>query len=274
MMSKFLLAAACGVIIASAMPAAAAVTITNSVKQFDKDGVSLFQQSGSANIFTDDYEAAGFVDPISGPNIDAYVTQTNSVFSAEAKSMLRYNFYIGCTVGQSCSVTPDHPLTVPVLVDYSLFAHPGWDFSDTSASIDVTDGFGDSFHRGLACSSDSDPCDDITATGRLDFVVSYIDGDGHSHGSTLGTVLMQAQAHGNSENNGLFFSGEAGVDPTLYIDPAFLIDHPGYTLTTDTVLFGDAPGVPEPATWVLMLLGFGGLGVALRTRHRTVTAQG
>ena len=29
-----------------------------------------------------------------------------------------------------------------------------------------------------------------------------------------------------------------------------------------------APGVPEPATWAVMLVGFGGLGAAMRTRRR------
>jgi PEP-CTERM motif len=33
-----------------------------------------------------------------------------------------------------------------------------------------------------------------------------------------------------------------------------------------------AAGVPEPATWGLMIAGFGGLGVALRARRRTVAA--
>jgi type VI secretion system secreted protein VgrG len=32
-------------------------------------------------------------------------------------------------------------------------------------------------------------------------------------------------------------------------------------------------GVPEPSTWALMLVGFGGLGAALRSRHRAASAQ-
>ena len=38
---------------------------------------------------------------------------------------------------------------------------------------------------------------------------------------------------------------------------------------------GDTPpGVPEPATWAMMLVGFAGLGVALRSRRMRAAAIG
>jgi hypothetical protein len=50
----------------------------------------------------------------------------------------------------------------------------------------------------------------------------------------------------------------------------------GYALAgTDSVFFATdeavTSGVPEPATWAMMLVGFGGLGAAMRTRRRTYT---
>jgi len=43
----------------------------------------------------------------------------------------------------------------------------------------------------------------------------------------------------------------------------------GATLSTVTTITG---GVPEPATWALMIVGFGGVGASLRARRRTVAA--
>jgi hypothetical protein len=45
--------------------------------------------------------------------------------------------------------------------------------------------------------------------------------------------------------------------------------------TTGNILLSSATvaGVPEPATWAMMLLGFGAIGVAARRRRKTVLAQ-
>jgi hypothetical protein len=53
-----------------------------------------------------------------------------------------------------------------------------------------------------------------------------------------------------------------------------------FRYTADMATGGDisgngtfTPAVPEPATWALMLLGFGGIGMAMRRRRRPALAQ-
>lgn len=55
-------------------------------------------------------------------------------------------------------------------------------------------------------------------------------------------------------------SGSDTLVFTAYNDPAFSY--------VDNVALGT---VPEPATWALMLFGFGGLGTAMRARRRTAS---
>jgi hypothetical protein len=68
------------------------------------------------------------------------------------------------------------------------------------------------------------------------------------------------------------FDGEVIIDPTFTIDPAFLQQNPGFSLEFSPGI-GDSSTavptpVPEPATWTMMLLGFGGLGAAISiARH-------
>jgi hypothetical protein len=53
--------------------------------------------------------------------------------------------------------------------------------------------------------------------------------------------------------------------------PAVILGSESY-FGTATLVAGGAPGVPEPAAWTLMLLGFGGAGAMLRRRRAALTA--
>ena len=46
--------------------------------------------------------------------------------------------------------------------------------------------------------------------------------------------------------------------------------HPTHVHDLDAGVLDPAAGVPEPATWAMMLLGFAGLGFALRRSRRKV----
>ena len=79
-----------------------------------------------------------------------------------------------------------------------------------------------------------------------------------------------------SVSNVLSFQGYGSFGGTLggdAINPqigTFVFSTQGGTLTTFSAT---AVAVPEPATWGLMLLGFGGIGVALRRRRKPALAQ-
>jgi hypothetical protein len=60
-----------------------------------------------------------------------------------------------------------------------------------------------------------------------------------------------------------------------YATPDFKIDWVGSKKNYDLVSLAIPVnnGVPEPATWAMMLVGFGGIGMAMRRRRKGVLAQ-
>lgn len=71
-------------------------------------------------------------------------------------------------------------------------------------------------------------------------------------------------------------SCSANADPMFSIDPTFLSDNPDFSLEFSAGIvntLGVPPGgVPEPATWAMMLVGFAGIGWTLRRRGRRAVA--
>lgn len=89
-------------------------------------------------------------------------------------------------------------------------------------------------------------------------------------------LLMFSYTSANGGSGSIFFFFQAGAfaAPGTYSDVGFPVGTPGAgngAPATLTVSDG-AGGVPEPAAWTMMLLGFGGLGAALRRRRASAYA--
>ncbi|MGF1455851.1 MAG: PEPxxWA-CTERM sorting domain-containing protein [Alphaproteobacteria bacterium] len=64
---------------------------------------------------------------------------------------------------------------------------------------------------------------------------------------------------------------EVGSGFAGYQNIEVLVDNPN-TIAVDNVTFGDAAVIPEPETWIMMIVGFGIAGLGLRRRNRRASA--
>ena len=84
---------------------------------------------------------------------------------------------------------------------------------------------------------------------------------------SLNLVEMGVTA-GGADYDGAYNS-YAFADPII----SFVGPHDGYSLVfSPGIGNGAGPGVPEPATWAMMVVGFGALGAVLRRRSRSALA--
>ena len=103
-------------------------------------------------------------------------------------------------------------------------------------------------------------------------VTLWIDTNLNSFGFGIGTLPSNEgfKFYGFLAPDDQYFTGfhfSANDDVTAPAFSEFELGHTGRTCTTRVCTGG---GVPEPASWALMILGFGAIGAALRHRRRSV----
>lgn len=72
----------------------------------------------------------------------------------------------------------------------------------------------------------------------------------------------------NSERLNFSFLTGLGFDPNVNDTYSATLTSGGHSLTAYAQIGSGAPAVPEPASWAMMLIGFGALGFAMRAGRR------
>lgn len=98
---------------------------------------------------------------------------------------------------------------------------------------------------------------------------------GDANGGLPGFQNSEQLGFGFLNNSGPFAGCCGNLGFNANVDNTYRLDliAGGNTVTSYAVLGAGAPAVPEPATWAMMLLGFGGIGFQLRRQGRRPLTQ-
>ncbi|HEX4184075.1 MAG TPA: PEPxxWA-CTERM sorting domain-containing protein, partial [Caulobacteraceae bacterium] len=95
-------------------------------------------------------------------------------------------------------------------------------------------------------------------------------GDAEFSGSIAGVTLVDHKVSSGPETTWQNFTGTATITTAGFYNTSFSFNtdlFPSKDVVIDQA-FIVAGGVPEPATWAVMMVGFGGMGAAMRSRRR------
>ena len=169
------------------------------------------------------------------------------------------------SIGYQIKVVGDNSYNYLIPVDYTAYL-----------SVST---IGDSSHNGAVAEAEFSVGTYFTKSYRAAFCTSGCVGDQPSSIRVQDSISIRV--------NGIISVGvgalteainlgaaTAYADPYFYIDPDFLISHPGFSLQISpgigndpTPVFG---AVPEPSSWVMLLTGFGLVGLASRRATRLI----
>ena len=233
----------------TALPAAQAFAITpaGNTPPASTITISAYDQNSRHNqIFS---HAAGTISQLGSTataNIGAtpYVYASTSSTYGFAAATLKYYFSVS---GPGSDLVPLHASYLGRVTgsDGTQNALGGWQLSISNSSSSTGSYYAPSYPM------------NYEESGVLDFTAA------------AGDVTKVSLSVNTFVNDTSTFSASAYLDPIFTIDPTFAAAHPGYSLSFSDGVGNGPSGVPEPASWALMLIGMGSAGASLRLRRRT-----
>ena len=272
---------------------------------FAGSAVAALIAAGSVMVATPAAAAPGFI-ALEGSDATSFHhdgTYSNQLFKylkgGSAKQVLIYNPSGTSNIDGSTGFTNAYTTTLTgvTLSDYSALylQTPG---TCCSASLTALDGFGTSVNTFIASGGNlsignyrGGGYDGVVIGGAL-APAGVIEGVGALNGGVGGgpgctdkeTVTAAGIAKGFSQPPVLSCWSHQGYDNTywgalgyldlIHADPAYTFRGGGHNGSSFLAIGGSlgSPGIPEPATWAMLVLGFGGVGALIRNRRRVAVA--